>query len=170
MRTAVRRSAALVSIGLVLGGSTHREETMPKTIAGYGSWKSPLTAARVTSGALRFDHLVLDGDDLYWIEGRASEGGRNVIVRREPDGRISDVTPSGFNARSRVHEYGGSFTVRSGIVYFSNFAISGCIARLRARRRFRSPVRASITPTATWMWRAGGCSACARITHAPASR
>src|SRR5580765_8201227 len=105
MMTPVRRSAALVSIAIVLGGCTHREETMPKTSAGYGSWKSPLTAARVTAGALRFDHLVLDGDDLYWIEGRASESGRNVIVRREPDGRMTDVTPSGFNARSRVHEY-----------------------------------------------------------------
>jgi dienelactone hydrolase len=123
MMTPVRRSAALVSIAIVLGGCTHREETMPKTSAGYGSWKSPLTAARVTAGALRFDHLVLDGDDLYWIEGRASESGRNVIVRREPDGRMTDVTPSGFNARSRVHEYGGaSYTVRGGIVYFSNFA------------------------------------------------
>ena len=122
-KTLVRRSAALVSIAMVLGGCTHREETMPKTSAGYGSWKSPLTAARVTAGALRFDHLVLDGDDLYWIEGRASESGRNVIVRREPDGRMTDVTPSGFNVRSRVHEYGGaSYTVRGGIVYFSNFA------------------------------------------------
>ena len=29
--------------------------------AGYGTWKSPLTAARATAGALRFDHLVLAG-------------------------------------------------------------------------------------------------------------
>src|SRR5262245_2277997 len=113
-----------IAIAVVLGGCTHREETMSKkTTAGYGSWKSPLTAARVTAGALRFDHLVLDGEDLYWVEGRASEGGRNVIVRREPSGRITDATPAAFNARSRVHEYGGaSFTVHSGVVYFSNFA------------------------------------------------
>jgi dienelactone hydrolase len=113
-----------IAIAVVVGGCTHREETMPKkTIAGYGSWKSPLTAARVTAGALRFDHLVLDGEDLYWVEGRASEGGRNVVVRREPNGRITDVTPAAFNARSRVHEYGGgSFTVSGGVVYFSNFA------------------------------------------------
>jgi dipeptidyl aminopeptidase/acylaminoacyl peptidase len=72
---------------------------------------------------LRFDHLVLDGDDLYWLEGRASEGGRNVVVKRTPDGRISDVTPAGFNVRSRVHEYGGApYTVDRGTVYFVNFA------------------------------------------------
>ncbi len=46
----------------------------------YGSWPSPLTAARVTAGALRLDQIQLDGDDVYWLEGRASEGGRNVIV------------------------------------------------------------------------------------------
>jgi dipeptidyl aminopeptidase/acylaminoacyl peptidase len=94
-----------------------------KTIAGYGSWKSPLTAARVTAGTLRFDHLVVDGDDLYWSEGRASDGGRSVVVRRSSDGKLSDVTPPGFNARTRVHEYGGAaYTVRGGTVYFSNFS------------------------------------------------
>jgi dipeptidyl aminopeptidase/acylaminoacyl peptidase len=94
-----------------------------QTIAPYGTWTSPLTAARVTAGALRFDHLVLDGDDLYWVEGRASEGGRYVVVRRTPDGRITDVTPTGFNVRSRVHEYGGAaYTVHRGTVYFVNFA------------------------------------------------
>ena len=53
-----------------------------KPVVPYGAWTSPLTAARVTAGALRFGHLALDGDDVYWTEGRASEGGRNVIVRR----------------------------------------------------------------------------------------
>jgi dipeptidyl aminopeptidase/acylaminoacyl peptidase len=92
-------------------------------VAAYGTWKSPLTAARVTAGALRFDHIVLDGDDVYWIEGRASEGGRNVLVRRARDGHVSDVTPAGFNVRSRVHEYGGApYAVDRGTVFFSNFS------------------------------------------------
>ena len=96
---------------------------MAPSIASFGTWKSPLTASRVTSGALRFDHLVVDGHDLYWAEGRASEGGRSVVVRRAPDGRITDVTPEGFNVRTRVHEYGGAaYTVHRGHVYFSNFA------------------------------------------------
>jgi dipeptidyl aminopeptidase/acylaminoacyl peptidase len=94
-----------------------------KTVAGFGSWKSPLTAARVTAGALRFDHLVVDGDDLYWTEGRASEGGRYVVVRRAPDGQISDVTPPDFNVRTRVHEYGGgAYALQQGTIYFSNFS------------------------------------------------
>jgi dipeptidyl aminopeptidase/acylaminoacyl peptidase len=89
----------------------------------YGSWPSPLSAARVTAGALRLDQIQLDGDDVYWIEGRASEGGRNVIVKRTQAGDITDVTPPGFNVRTRVHEYGGgAYTVNEGTVYFSNFA------------------------------------------------
>ena len=95
---------------------------MKQVLSGYGTWRSPLTAARVTAGALRFDHLVVDGDDLYWAEGRASEGGRYVVVRRTPDGEIRDVTPDAFNVRTRVHEYGGAaYTVHRGTVYFSNF-------------------------------------------------
>jgi dipeptidyl aminopeptidase/acylaminoacyl peptidase len=77
----------------------------------------------VTAGALRFGDLVLDSDDLYWTEGRAAEGGRNVIVRHTRDGRNIDVTPRPFNVRSRVHEYGGAaMTVHKGDVYFANFA------------------------------------------------
>ena len=96
---------------------------MKQVLSGYGTWKSPLTASRVTAGALRFDHLVVDGDDLYWSEGRASEGGRYVVVRRTPDGEIRDVTPAAFNVRTRVHEYGGAaYTVHRGTVYFSNFS------------------------------------------------
>ncbi|MGE3888542.1 MAG: prolyl oligopeptidase family serine peptidase [Vicinamibacterales bacterium] len=94
-----------------------------KTVAPYGAWASPLTAARVTAGALRLGEIALDGGDVYWTEGRASEGGRYVIVRRTADGRISDVTPPGFNVRSRVHEYGGAaMTVHRGNVFFCNFA------------------------------------------------
>ena len=88
----------------------------------YGSWESPLTAARVTAGALRLDQIHLDGNDVYWVEGRASEGGRSVVVKMTPDGATSDVTPAGFNVRSRVNEYGGAaYTVDRGTIYFSNF-------------------------------------------------
>jgi dipeptidyl aminopeptidase/acylaminoacyl peptidase len=95
----------------------------PSSLASYGTWRSPLTAARVTAGALRFDHLVLDGGDLYWVESRASESGRNVLVRRDREGRSTDVTPPGFSVRTRVHEYGGApYTAHHGTIYFSNFS------------------------------------------------
>ncbi len=90
--------------------------------APYGSWESPVTADLIVAGATTLGQIALDGDDVYWVEMRPRESGRNVIVRRTPDGQIADVTPTPFNARTRVHEYGGgAFTVDDGTVYFTNF-------------------------------------------------
>ncbi|HEY4036158.1 MAG TPA: S9 family peptidase [Ktedonobacteraceae bacterium] len=92
-------------------------------IGPYGSWKSPITGDLIVSDSIRLGSIVLDGDDIYWSEGRPSEGGRSVIVRRSADGTIKDITPASFNARTRVHEYGGgAFTVKDGTIYFTNFA------------------------------------------------
>lgn len=94
-----------------------------KQIAPYGSWKSPVTTNSIVAETIRPGLMALDGDDIYWIEGRPAEGGRNVIVRRSPDGTLTDKTPPPFNARTRVHEYGGGdYTVSAGTIYFSNFA------------------------------------------------
>ena len=93
------------------------------TIAPYGSWKSPITTSLIVSGAVGLGQIALDGDDLYWVEMRPSEGGRMVIVRRGADGATADVTPAPYSARTRVHEYGGAaFLVAGGVVYFSDFA------------------------------------------------
>lgn len=89
----------------------------------YGIWKSPITARTVAAGALRLGGVVLDGDDIYWIEARPEEGGRNVVVKRSADGRIWDITPAAANVRTRVHEYGGAaYTVSRGIIYYTEFA------------------------------------------------
>jgi dipeptidyl aminopeptidase/acylaminoacyl peptidase len=54
---------------------------------------------------------------------RPTEGGRSVIVKRDSAGIITDITPPAFNARTRVHEYGGGdYAVHHGDVYFSNFS------------------------------------------------
>jgi dipeptidyl aminopeptidase/acylaminoacyl peptidase len=93
-----------------------------KKTAPYGSWKSPITSEMIASGTVGLAALGYDGDDVYWIESRPAENGRHVVVRRTPDGKTEDVTPSPFYARSRVHEYGGgAVVVHSGTVYFSNF-------------------------------------------------
>jgi len=94
-----------------------------RVVAPYGSWASPITAERVASSAVRLGGVWPDGDAVYWLERRPAEEGRCVVVRRSPDGKTADVTPPGFNARTLVHEYGGgSFAVRDGTVFFSNFA------------------------------------------------
>lgn len=91
-------------------------------VAPYGSWKSPITSNLIVSETVEFGQIAIDGEDVYWIEMRPGEGGRYVVVRRSPDGQTADVTPTPFNVRTRVHEYGGgAFVVADGTVYFSNF-------------------------------------------------
>src|SRR3982751_3807118 len=91
--------------------------------APYGSWKSPITSELIVTGSVGLYQPALDGAEVYWIEMRPSEGGRCVIVQRSNDGQISDITPPPFNARTRVHEYGGGdYAVADGTVYFSNFS------------------------------------------------
>jgi len=107
----------------------------------YGSWRSPVTADAIVAGVVGLSQIQLDGDDIYWVEGRPAEAGRNVIVRRRPDGSISDVTPREYNARTRVHEYGGgAYLVRDGVVWFTNFKDQ----RLYRQDSGRAPV--AITP------------------------
>ena len=88
----------------------------------YGSWKSPITADLIVAGTIGLGDIALDGNDVYWQELRPSEGGRNVIIKYS-GGATSEINPAPFNARTKVHEYGGgSYLVDEGIVYFSNFA------------------------------------------------
>lgn len=95
--------------------------TEPK-VAPYGTWKSPITSDLIVAETIGLGQIALDGDDVYWLEQRPSEGGRNVLVRRSAAGRKADLTPPPFNVRTRVHEYsGGAFAVADGTVYFSNF-------------------------------------------------
>ncbi|HEX6506690.1 MAG TPA: prolyl oligopeptidase family serine peptidase [Chloroflexota bacterium] len=92
-------------------------------IAPYGSWVSPVSADMVAGESVSLGQIEVDAGNIYWAEGRPSEGGRTVVVRRTADGTVEDVTPPGFNVRSRVHEYGGgAYAVHEGVIYFSNFA------------------------------------------------
>ena len=91
--------------------------------APYGTWKSPITSDLIVAETIRLGGVSFDGADIYWLEGRPTEGGRNVLVRRTADGNTTDVTPAPFNVRTRVHEYGGgAYLIDRGTIYFSNFA------------------------------------------------
>src|SRR5713226_4266822 len=92
-------------------------------VAPYGSWKSPITSDLIVKESIGLSQVKLDGEDIYWIELRPSEGGRQVIVRHTSEGKHVDLTPPEFNARTRVHEYGGGdYVAHDGAVYFSNFS------------------------------------------------
>lgn len=92
-------------------------------VARYGTWDSPITPQAVTRAVIAFaDSLEVDGGILHWAESRPEEGGRTVIVRRAADGQSEDLTTAGYNARTRVHEYGGgAYAVHRAALYFANF-------------------------------------------------
>ena len=103
-----------------------------KTIAPYGSWKSPVTSELIVADSVSIGDVVMHGDDIYWTEMRPADNARNVIVRRAPDGTTHDLTPPEYSVRTRVHEYGGGAFCVGGqasgvsnqgvVVYFSNFS------------------------------------------------
>ena len=114
--------------------------TTERTVAPYGTWKSPVTVEMLTAGALRFEGVAVDGDDVYWVESRPDEAGRCAAMRLTADGAMSEVTTPAHNARTRVHEYGGgALAVSNGVAYFSNFS---------DQRLYRRPMDGSEAPTA----------------------
>jgi dienelactone hydrolase len=121
------------------------------TVVPYGTWTSAISAQTVAEQGLRLGFVALDGDDIYWLEGRPQEGGRNVLVRRGADGTVAaDVTPRNHNVRTRVHEYGGgAYIVAKGIVYYSNFADQR-IYRIAASASPDPP--SPLTPAGKWFY------------------
>src|SRR5690606_18312601 len=47
------------------------------------------------------------GDETWWEESRPDEDGRTTVMHRAADGTVTDLLPAPWNARTRVHEYGG---------------------------------------------------------------
>ena len=90
---------------------------MSRVIAPYGTWPSAISSSLLTSASISLGQVCVDDGRIYWAEGRPLESGRTVVVRNG-----EDVTPPDFNARTRVHEYGGgAYAVHSGSVFFCNF-------------------------------------------------
>ncbi|KAG5641712.1 hypothetical protein DXG03_004399 [Asterophora parasitica] len=90
--------------------------------APYGTWSSPITAEAITKGAISFADVLVDDitSEIYHIEARPSEAGRNTIVNTKTG---IELTPGkDWNVRTGVHEYGGApAIVYNGYAYFSRF-------------------------------------------------
>jgi hypothetical protein len=94
---------------------------MPQA-APFGGWRSPISAASVAAGETPLGKPEIIGDDLYWLEGKPTEGGRSVIVHCNGRGERRELTPSPMSVRTRVHEYGGgAYLVHGSTLFFSNF-------------------------------------------------
>lgn len=91
---------------------------MPQTLP-YGSWPSPISADDVAAGSHPVDGGRFVGDQIWWLERMPAEGGRSA-VRRLVDGVAETLLPAPWDARSRVHEYGGGAwtTTDDGVLFF----------------------------------------------------
>jgi dipeptidyl aminopeptidase/acylaminoacyl peptidase len=99
--------------------------------AAYGTWKSPISAADVARGAVAVAYPSFAGGEVWWQERRPAEAGRTAIVASAgATGEPRELLPAPWNARSRVHEYGGksylpvpSLSLAGGFDFvFANFA------------------------------------------------
>jgi dipeptidyl aminopeptidase/acylaminoacyl peptidase len=88
-------------------------------VAPYGTWTSPIDAEDVVGGYHPVGAARFVGDEVWWLEGRPAENGRYAIRR----GSGEDVLVAPWNARSRVHEYGGGAWTATpdGLVFFVEF-------------------------------------------------
>ena len=117
------------------------------TIAPYGAWESPFPISLLTAGVVAISEIKASGGVRWWLEGRPDEKGRQVLVRRDPDGTMTRLTPEGFNTRTRVQEYGGgAYLVDGDLVVVSDFA-TGRLNRVTAPGEL-----APLTPERAWRY------------------
>lgn len=94
-----------------------------KQIAEYGTWVSPIKPDLLLGKSVGLGEIQYFNGSLYWIEMRPEEQGRYVIVKKDIHNEQKDLIPPPYNARTRVHEYGGaSYLVCEVGVFFSNFS------------------------------------------------
>jgi dipeptidyl aminopeptidase/acylaminoacyl peptidase len=86
--------------------TTDQPEATPPPAIPFGEWPSPITAADVARGRLRLAFPAVTGGDIWWQETRPEQGGRTTVLRAA-GGKLTELLPAPWNARSRVHEYGG---------------------------------------------------------------
>jgi len=90
----------------------------------YGSWSSPITSKSITAGSVKLGNIYYNThtNNLYWLEGRPQEAGRNVLCKFAPlddnaseRGGVDIMSSKESNVRTRVHEYGGGAVVHGKV-------------------------------------------------------
>ncbi|HKB28271.1 MAG TPA: hypothetical protein VKC59_04540, partial [Candidatus Limnocylindrales bacterium] len=118
--------------------------TQPTT-APYGEWVSPFPISLLTAGVVSLGEIRAADGVRWWLEGRPDENGSQVLIRRATDGVETRLTPEGFNARTRVHEYGGAaYVVDGDLVVVSDFS-TGRLNQIQPSGELRP-----LTPDRAW--------------------
>ncbi len=78
----------------------------------YGQWPSPFSAEMLTQQSAKLSEVRSCGqknnENVFWLESRPSEKGRNALMQLSATGIMSDVLPAPHSIRTRAHEYGGA--------------------------------------------------------------
>jgi len=90
-----------------IGTASTATATVSKPEIPFGAWSSPITSADVARGGLRLSFPAVIGGDVWWQEVRPDEGGRSTVICQAAGGKQTELLPAPWNARTRVHEYGG---------------------------------------------------------------
>ena len=98
-------------------------ECMTRAALPFGSWPSPISAADLSASGHPVEGGRFVGDEIWWAELRPTENGRTTVCR-ERNGVVEVLLPEPFNARSRVHEYGGGAwdVTADGRIVFTEFS------------------------------------------------
>lgn len=116
----------------------------------YGAWPSPISAADLVSGVTRPVEVWPGDTGTWWSQARPDQGGREQLVFRAADGKVTDVLGPEWNVRTRVHEYGGAAWWVAGDVVF---AVNWDDQRLYRAEPGKRPVPITPTPPTKAAWR-----------------
>lgn len=95
--------------------------TGERTTAPYGFWTGLFDVRALFEKPPTPMYPQMHGGRMYWLETRAEEGGRIVLMQRDESGAECCLTTQGFSVRSRVHEYGGCpYALHGDDCYFVN--------------------------------------------------
>jgi dipeptidyl aminopeptidase/acylaminoacyl peptidase len=72
----------------------------------FGEWPSPISAAEIANAQVTGSFPTVHGSDTWWQAGLPAEGGRTTVMHGS-GGKQTTLLPAPWNARTRVHEYGG---------------------------------------------------------------
>ncbi|MDT4920069.1 MAG: hypothetical protein QOI15_971, partial [Pseudonocardiales bacterium] len=142
------------------------------TIAPYGAWSSPISADSLADSGHPVGDGQFVGEDVWWLEVRPTEGGRYAVCRDGGDGPV-DVLRVPWNARTRVHEYGGGAWTPTpdGLLVFAEYSDQRLY---RLDEPGGTPVPLTPEPPTAAAWRYGelrlmrpGEVWCVRERHAP---
>ena len=141
-------------------------------VAPYGSWRSPIRIDDLVGDNVTLAEPWLDGDDVYWLEGRPAEAGRRVLVRvarrrsavgPDPGAHLGPDPRPRVRRRRRTSSPAASSSSRTSPTAGSTGSTPG------RRRRSRSPRPGrGATPTCASMPPGGASSRSARTTAAAA--